>query len=368
MPLIWLWHWLMKILLEPFLYIAIIWDKSGRRGFDYFPWNAVMFRQIFGYFKRWGFDFGSVGSASKPSRIGRHIITIWGCTPKGSTVGAIMKRDVFYLLWQRVHKHHSWVNINGTPDHLFPTPQNYSLYSPEEIEKPLATYTSTLRMLLSSLSRTVTTFRPIAPKLSSFQISTVVYTVPISALVLVTPRHSATVSAPITASISVTPKQTSPAAASRLLPLDKMPPEIKADKKPRKLVKDQDTIMVAQCQEKSNSATETESASKSPASVSTVVKSPPVQNADGHVTPTSDWDVVEDEIQLLKPLMISLETYRQKRALEDETDIQNPEATETDTSSTSATSGIKPNQSWFDSQQGVQQISWGLRNRRVQRK
>ena len=111
MPLIWLWHWLMKILLEPFLYTAIIWDKSGRRGFDYFPWNAVMFRQIFGYFKRWGFDFGSVGSASKPSRIGRHIITIWGCTPKGSTVGAIMKRDVFYLLWQRVHKHHGWISM-----------------------------------------------------------------------------------------------------------------------------------------------------------------------------------------------------------------------------------------------------------------
>ena len=95
-----------------------------------------------------------------------------------------------------------------------------------------------------------------------------------------------------------------------------MPPETKPDKRPMKLAKGQRTIVVAQCRENNNSATDTES-SKSPASLSTVVKSPPVQNADGHVTPASDWDVVENKIELLEPAKISFETYRQRRTLED---------------------------------------------------
>ena len=137
-----------------------------------------------------------------------------------------------------------------------------------------------------------------------------------------------------------------------------MPPETKPDKRPRKLAKGQRTIVVAQCRENNNSATDTES-SKSPASLSTVVKSPPVQNADGHVTPASDWDVVENKIELLEPAKISFETYHQRRTLEDETHTWNPVATETDTSSAAATSVIRPDQSWFDLQQGIQQI---LRN------
>ena len=96
-----------------------------------------------------------------------------------------------YLLRDHVCKHHPWVNANGSPDvlyrsedvpierdtsHLFPTPQNYSPYYPEEIAQPLVTYTPTPRVLLSTPSRQVTSFWPIAPKLSSTETPTIVYT------------------------------------------------------------------------------------------------------------------------------------------------------------------------------------------------
>ena len=269
-----------------------------------------------------------------------------------------------YLLRDHVRKQHPWVNANGSPDvlyqsedvpierdtsHLFPTPKNYSPYSPEEITQPLVTYTPTPRVLLSTPSMQVTSFRPIAPKLSSTETPTIVCTMPISPVVPVTPTP-ATVSAPV---IPVTPKRTPPAAALGAPPRDEMPPETRAAKKPRKLGKDQRMIVVAHCQEKPKSATYTVSASQSPASVA---KSPPDQSADGHGTPTSDWDVVDNEIELLEPVKISLETYRQRRTSEEETCSRNPEAPETDTSSTATTSGMRPDQSWFHLQQSVQQI------------